>query len=119
MRIVTGFLAAVSALIATAPASAFWTLATLRTFAPLGTLGAFSALASRTLRLVAAFCAFASLGARTAAEVLPVLFRRELDAHQTFFAMSEAIAHLNHLWQRADVVRSRGADGVYRFVRRA
>ena len=29
-----------------------------------------------------------------------MLFRRELDLQQRFFAMGEAIAHLNHLWQR-------------------
>jgi glyoxylase-like metal-dependent hydrolase (beta-lactamase superfamily II) len=33
---------------------------------------------------------------KTAAEILSVLFRRPLDMHQTFFAMGEAIAHLNH-----------------------
>ena len=35
---------------------------------------------------------------RCAAELLPVLFRRQLDEQQRFFAMGEAIAHLNHLW---------------------
>jgi len=35
---------------------------------------------------------------RSAAELLPVLFGRPIeDAHQTMFAMGEAIAHLNHL----------------------
>lgn len=52
---------------------------------------------------------------RTAAEILPVLFRRELDTHQLFFAMGEAIAHLNHLLHRGRVERSMGADGAYRF----
>jgi glyoxylase-like metal-dependent hydrolase (beta-lactamase superfamily II) len=33
---------------------------------------------------------------KTASEILSVLFRRPLDMHQTFFAMGEAIAHLNH-----------------------
>jgi glyoxylase-like metal-dependent hydrolase (beta-lactamase superfamily II) len=37
-------------------------------------------------------------GAKTAAELLPVLFKRKLDLHQTTFAMGEAIAHLNYLW---------------------
>jgi glyoxylase-like metal-dependent hydrolase (beta-lactamase superfamily II) len=37
-------------------------------------------------------------GPRSAGELLPVLFRRPLDAHQTFFAMGEAIAHLHYLY---------------------
>jgi glyoxylase-like metal-dependent hydrolase (beta-lactamase superfamily II) len=52
---------------------------------------------------------------RTAADMLPVLFRRKLDLSGTFFAMGESIAHLNHLWHRGRLSRSRGADGVYRF----
>ena len=35
----------------------------------------------------------------SAADVVPVLFRRELDLQQRYFAMGEAIAHLNHLWR--------------------
>ena len=36
--------------------------------------------------------------AQSAADLIGVLFGRELpDAHQTMFAMGEAIAHLNHL----------------------
>ena len=52
---------------------------------------------------------------RTAAEIMPVLFRRELDIHQLFFAMGEAIAHLNHLFQHGRVTRTIGPDGVHRF----
>ncbi|HTS21419.1 MAG TPA: MBL fold metallo-hydrolase [Casimicrobiaceae bacterium] len=52
----------------------------------------------------------------TAADVVPVLFRRELDVQQRFFAMGEAIAHLNHLWHAGRLQRtSRG--GTYHFVR--
>ena len=51
----------------------------------------------------------------TAAELLPVLFRRELDTHQIFFAMGESIAHLNYLWLQDRLVRKLGGDGVYRF----
>lgn len=44
--------------------------------------------------------------AHTAASLLPVLFRRDIsDPHQTLFAMSEAIAHLNHLERRGAVQR--------------
>jgi hypothetical protein len=48
--------------------------------------------------------------------VLPVLFSRELDLQQQFFAMGEAIAHLNHLWHRARIRRSVAADGAIRFT---
>jgi glyoxylase-like metal-dependent hydrolase (beta-lactamase superfamily II) len=53
---------------------------------------------------------------QTAASLLPVLFRRRLDLHQTTFAMGESIAHLNALWQRGRLTRELGADGVYRFT---
>ena len=46
---------------------------------------------------------------QSAQDVIPVLFRRELDLQQRFFAMGEAIAHLNHLWRagRVDAPRRR------------
>ncbi len=37
---------------------------------------------------------------QSAADLLQPLFQRALDAHQLMFAMSETIAHLNHLWHR-------------------
>ena len=51
----------------------------------------------------------------SAADVVPVLFRRQLDNHQIVFAMGEAIAHLNHLLYQRSVLREAGADGVLRF----
>ena len=54
---------------------------------------------------------------RNAAELLPVLFRRPLDAHQTFFAMGEAIAHLHYLYYAGRATRAVGADGVMRYAR--
>jgi glyoxylase-like metal-dependent hydrolase (beta-lactamase superfamily II) len=50
-----------------------------------------------------------------AAELLPVLFKRKLDLHQTTFAMGEAIAHLHTLWYEGRLARTRGDDGVWRF----
>lgn len=50
-----------------------------------------------------------------AAELLPVLFQRELDAQQLFFAMCEAIAHLNHLWHAGRLTRKIGAGGAIHF----
>jgi glyoxylase-like metal-dependent hydrolase (beta-lactamase superfamily II) len=58
----------------------------------------------------------ASNAPSTAAEIVPVLFRRELDVHQLFFAMGEAIAHLNHLWHAGRVERRAAADGTLRFA---
>ena len=55
----------------------------------------------------------------SAADLLPVLFRRTLDTHQTFFAMGESIAHLNYLWFQGKLSRTLGADGVHRFVGQA
>jgi glyoxylase-like metal-dependent hydrolase (beta-lactamase superfamily II) len=52
----------------------------------------------------------------SAAELVPVLFRRELDVHQQFFAMGEAIAHLNYLWRAARLDRRVAADGTLRFA---
>jgi glyoxylase-like metal-dependent hydrolase (beta-lactamase superfamily II) len=52
----------------------------------------------------------------TAASVVPLLFRRALDVQQRFFAMGEAIAHLNHLWHRGRLLRLQ-AQGTWRFVR--
>lgn len=51
----------------------------------------------------------------SAADLLPVLFRRTLDLHQTTFAMGEAVAHLNHLWHQGLLQRAHDADGVWRF----
>lgn len=50
-----------------------------------------------------------------AAELLPVLFKRPLDLHQTTFAMGEAVAHLNHLWHQGALRRDRDEQGVWRF----
>ncbi len=56
---------------------------------------------------------------RTAADLVPVLFRRELDLQQRFFAMGEAIAHLNYLWHAGRLARTIAVDGTIRFGRRA
>lgn len=53
---------------------------------------------------------------QSAAQLLPVLFKRTLDLHQTTFAMGEAVAHLHLLWHAGRLARRRGADGVWRFA---
>ena len=50
-----------------------------------------------------------------AADLLAVLFRRQLDLHQTTFAMGESVAHLHALWLVGKLVRRLDADGIYRF----
>jgi glyoxylase-like metal-dependent hydrolase (beta-lactamase superfamily II) len=53
---------------------------------------------------------------RSAKDLLPVLFRRPLDRHQTAFALGEALAHLHYLEVQDEVVRIAGDDGVARFI---
>ena len=52
---------------------------------------------------------------RSAADMIPVLFTRTLDLHQTTFAMGESIAHLHLLWFDGRLRRTRDDAGVYRF----
>jgi glyoxylase-like metal-dependent hydrolase (beta-lactamase superfamily II) len=56
-----------------------------------------------------------SEGAKTAADLIPTLFRRKLDNHQLFFAIAEAVAHVNHGWRSGKLSRSIDADGRIRF----
>jgi glyoxylase-like metal-dependent hydrolase (beta-lactamase superfamily II) len=53
---------------------------------------------------------------QSAADVLPVLFKRKLDLHQTTFAMGESVAHLHALWFDGKLSRQRGDDGIWRFT---
>lgn len=48
-------------------------------------------------------------------DILPVMFKRKLDLHQTTFAMGEAIAHLHALYFEGKLSRSLDADGIIRF----
>ena len=54
---------------------------------------------------------------QSAADIVPIMFRRELDMHQMTFAMGEALAHLHRLWHAGELRREEGKDGVLRFVR--
>ena len=51
----------------------------------------------------------------SAADLLPVLFRRKLDLHQTTFAMGEAVAHLHALAGAGKLRGHLDADGIRRF----
>ncbi len=53
---------------------------------------------------------------QTAFDLLPLLFKRPLDLHQTTFALGESIAHLHALWHAGRLTRRLGDDQVYRFA---
>jgi len=51
----------------------------------------------------------------SAMDIVPLMFKRQLDAHQLSFAIGEALAHLHALWYKGILQRVTGADGVLRF----
>lgn len=51
----------------------------------------------------------------SASDVLPIMFKRSLDAHQMTFAMGEALAHLHLLWFDGRLRRTLDDSGVHRF----
>jgi glyoxylase-like metal-dependent hydrolase (beta-lactamase superfamily II) len=51
----------------------------------------------------------------TGVQALKVIFKRELDFHQSTFAMGEAIAHLHYLWHAGKLVRRRQSTGTWAF----
>jgi glyoxylase-like metal-dependent hydrolase (beta-lactamase superfamily II) len=53
---------------------------------------------------------------RSAADLVPVLFRRPLDDRGWYFATGECIAHLNCLMHAGKLARQSGPDAVLRFV---
>ncbi|MGZ5199760.1 MAG: MBL fold metallo-hydrolase [Telluria sp.] len=52
----------------------------------------------------------------SAVDIVPLMFRRQLDAHQLSFALGEALAHLHKLWKDGQLRRLTGPDGIVRFV---
>ncbi|HEX2603904.1 MAG TPA: MBL fold metallo-hydrolase [Oxalicibacterium sp.] len=53
---------------------------------------------------------------QSAADIVPIMFKRQLDSHQLTFAMGEALAHLHKLWIDGHLKRISEADGI-RFIR--
>ncbi|NHZ95035.1 MBL fold metallo-hydrolase [Massilia sp. CCM 8734] len=51
----------------------------------------------------------------SAADMVPLMFCRPLDAHQLTFALGEALAHLHKLWYDGVLRRSHDDDGILRF----
>ena len=58
----------------------------------------------------------ACVESKTAKDLLPVLFARELDPRQMMMALGEAIAHVHLLMHRNRIQRVLHEDGVYRFL---
>ena len=58
----------------------------------------------------------ACISPKSAADIVPTLFRRTLDTHQRFFAMGEAMAHLHFLHAEGQLERRIGADGIFRYA---
>jgi glyoxylase-like metal-dependent hydrolase (beta-lactamase superfamily II) len=52
---------------------------------------------------------------RSAVDIVPLMFKRQLDAHQLSFAIGEALAHLHYLWYNGSLARVTGDDGIVRF----
>jgi glyoxylase-like metal-dependent hydrolase (beta-lactamase superfamily II) len=52
---------------------------------------------------------------KSAVDIVPVMFKRRLDAHQLSFAVGEALAHLHYLWYAGNMQRVTGPDGIVRF----
>lgn len=55
---------------------------------------------------------------QSAADMVPVLFKRTLDFHQLTFAMGEALAHLHALYYEGKLTRTTDSDGIVRFTRK-
>jgi glyoxylase-like metal-dependent hydrolase (beta-lactamase superfamily II) len=50
----------------------------------------------------------------SAADLLPMLFKRDMDPHQTGFAFGEVVAHINHMREQGELSQHRDEDGILR-----
>jgi glyoxylase-like metal-dependent hydrolase (beta-lactamase superfamily II) len=57
---------------------------------------------------------------RSVVDIIPFVFHRELDEHQTGFAFGEVLAHVNHMLGSGELVLETGSAGIdrYRAARR-
>lgn len=53
---------------------------------------------------------------RSAAELVPVLFQRDLDPQQMSFAFSEVLSHVNYMLRRDELVWAEATDGIKRVL---
>jgi hypothetical protein len=51
---------------------------------------------------------------QTASDLVPVLFKRKMDEHQTGFAFGETVAHVNYMVVQGQVTQTRDPDGILR-----
>src|SRR5882757_4027474 len=51
----------------------------------------------------------------SAADLVPALFDRVLDAHQTGFAFGEVMAHINYMCRLGELRHDTGGDGIHRY----
>jgi glyoxylase-like metal-dependent hydrolase (beta-lactamase superfamily II) len=51
-----------------------------------------------------------------AVDAMALLFTRQLDPHQTTFALGEALAHLHYLWYAGEWQRQKDENGVFSFA---
>lgn len=56
--------------------------------------------------------------ARSAAELVPIIFHRELDPHQMSFAFSEVQAHINYMLRKNELNWAESDDGIERVIAR-
>jgi hypothetical protein len=47
---------------------------------------------------------------------MPIMFKRQSDAHHLTFAMGEALTYLNKLWIDGVLKRMNSVDGIVRFL---
>jgi glyoxylase-like metal-dependent hydrolase (beta-lactamase superfamily II) len=52
---------------------------------------------------------------KTAADIVPIMFKRQLDSHQMTFALGEALGHLHALWYSGELVRRETGEGLIEF----
>jgi glyoxylase-like metal-dependent hydrolase (beta-lactamase superfamily II) len=56
--------------------------------------------------------------ARSAAELVPIIFHRQLDPHQMSFAFSEVQAHVNYMLRKGELAWLESSDGIERVFAR-
>src|SRR5262249_44245826 len=64
----------------------------------------------------AAIAAACRSSPRSAAELVPAIFRHALDAHQMSFAFSEVLAHVNYMLREGVLVWDGARDGIERIA---
>ena len=60
----------------------------------------------------AAVAAACRIEALSVAGLLPYVFPRKLDEHQTGFAFGEVLAHVNYMLAGGELVQAEGRDGM-------